>query len=178
MRSTFYHAKDESASGACLLLALLLALPALADEAQEFTGKVAKVSDGDTITVLRDDGEREKIRLAGIDCPEKGQPFGEQAKEFTEEFCLGKEVKIAVEGSPRRSHAKTGKDRYGRVLGEAILPDGRVLNEELLREGLAWWYRRYAPDNATYEKLEREAREAGRGLWPVPPWEFRKRRAN
>ncbi len=159
-----------------MLLALLLALSPLAGEAQKFAGKVVKVSDGDTVTVLRDDGEtrsakadprsREvKIRLAGIDCPEKEQPFGERAKEFTEEFCLGKKVTVTGKGA----------DRYGRILGEVILPDGRVLNEELLRAGLAWWYRKLAPGNFSYEKLEREAREAGRGLWPAPPWEFRRR---
>ena len=158
-----------TAKGACLLLALLLAVPALADEAhqtQDFSGKVVSVTDGDTVTVLLAGGKKEKVRLAGIDCPEKEQPFGEQAKEFTEKLCLGKKVTVTVSGA----------DRFERVLGEIILPDGKILNEELLRAGLAWWYRKYAPDNFSYEKLEREAREAGRGLWPAPPWEFRKRR--
>ena len=70
-------------------------------------------------------------------------------------------------------------DRYGRTVGEVILPDGRVLNHELVRAGLAWWYRRYAPDDKTLEQLERGARGANRGLWadpnPVPPWEWRRR---
>ncbi|UCF81678.1 MAG: thermonuclease family protein [Acidobacteriota bacterium] len=153
-------------------LALLLALSPLADEARNFSGKVVSVTDGDTLTVLREDGKKEKIRLAGIDCPElarageKAQAFGERAKEFTEEFSLGKKVTVAVKGT----------DRYGRVLGEVTVPGGKILNEELLKTGLAWWYRKCAPDNSSYERLEREAREAGRGLWPTPPWEFRKRR--
>jgi hypothetical protein len=68
-------------------------------------------------------------------------------------------------------------DRYGRLVAEVTLPDGRVLNEELVRQGWAWWYRRYAPDNATLATLESEAREARRGLWadqkPMAPWEWR-----
>jgi endonuclease YncB( thermonuclease family) len=172
-----HYATNHYTSNHCAigpLLALLLALSPLAGETQNFSGKVVSVTDGDTVTVVLDGGKKEKIRLAGIDCPEMEQPFGEPAKEFTEEFSLGKKVTVAVKGS----------DRYGRVLGEMIRPDGpgsaggvRILNEELLRAGLAWWYRKCAPDNFPYEKLEREAREAGRGLWPTPPWEFRKRRS-
>ncbi len=68
-------------------------------------------------------------------------------------------------------------DRYGRTIGEVSLPDGRVLNRELVKAGFAWWYRRYAPEDVRLEQLENEAREAGRGLWadaePVPPWEWR-----
>ncbi len=70
--------------------------------------------------------------------------------------------------------------RYGQTVGEVILPDGRVLNHELVRAGLAWWYRRYAPDDAALERLEQKARAAKRGLWadaePVPPWAWRRRR--
>ena len=69
------------------------------------------------------------------------------------------------------------RDRYGRTVGEVLLPDGRSLNRELVRAGLAWWYRRYAPDDQTLEQLEREARAAQRGLWadpnPVSPWKWR-----
>ena len=72
-----------------------------------------------------------------------------------------------------------GLDKYGRTIGDVFLPDGRMLNEELVREGLAWWYREYAPGNGTLEKLEAEAREAKRNLWshkkPVPPWVYRHR---
>ncbi len=69
------------------------------------------------------------------------------------------------------------RDRYGRTVGVVLLPDGRSLNHELVRAGLAWWYRRYAPDDETLAQLERDARGAERGLWadaePVPPWEWR-----
>jgi hypothetical protein len=69
-------------------------------------------------------------------------------------------------------------DRYGRLVGEVLLPDGRSLNRELVRTGLAWWYRPYAPNDPTLAQLEAEARTAKRGLWadaqPVPPWQWRK----
>jgi endonuclease YncB( thermonuclease family) len=71
-------------------------------------------------------------------------------------------------------------DRYGRRVGEVCLPDGRSLNQELVRAGRAWWYRQYTPGDTTLERLEAEARPAKRGLWSapqaVPPWTFRKAR--
>ncbi len=134
--------------------------------AADFTGRVVGVADGDTITVLHN-GKGERIRLHGIDCPEKRQPFGKRAKQFTSRLTYGKEVTVE----------DLGQDRYGRTIGEVILPDGRVLNRKLVKAGLAWWYRRYAPDDQTLKQLEQEARAAKRGLWadadPVPPWEWR-----
>src|SRR5207237_858869 len=69
-------------------------------------------------------------------------------------------------------------DRYGRLVGEVLLPDGQSLGHELIRAGLAWWYRQYAPHNTPLAQLEAEARTAKHGLWadahPVPPWEWRK----
>ena len=109
-----------------------------------------------------------RIRLYGIDCPETGQDFGSRAKQFTSELAFGKVVKVV----PRAT------DGYGRVVAEVVLPDGQVLNDELVRAGLAWWYRQYARDIGTLSQLEAEAREAKRGLWsrpdPVPPWEWRR----
>jgi hypothetical protein len=73
-------------------------------------------------------------------------------------------------------------DRYGRTVAEVILPDGRSLNHELVRAGLAWWYRTYAPADDVLARLEHEAKTAGRGLWaqpdPTPPWEWRARGKN
>ncbi len=124
------------------------------------------VSDGDTITVLTK-GKGERIRLHGIDCPEKRQAFGKRAKQFTSRLVYGKTVTVR----------DLGQDRYGRTVGEVLLPDGRVLNHELVRAGFAWWYRRYAPEDETLKQLEAEAGDAKRGLWadaePVPPWEWR-----
>lgn len=104
--------------------------------AADFTAKVIGVSDGDTITVLYQ-GYPEKIRLQGIDCPEKAQAFGQRAKQFTSELAFGKVV--TVRGLEKR-------DRYDRILGEVILPDGRSLNHQLLQVGFAWWYRKYSND--------------------------------
>lgn len=131
-----------------------------------FSGRVVGVSDGDTITVLHD-GRGEKVRLFGIDCPEGGQDFGKRAKQRTSDLAFGKIVEVRT----------GGKDRYQRTIGEVILPDQSSLNERLVREGLAWWYRKYAPDEETLKRLELEAKAQGRGLWayrnPTPPWEFR-----
>src|SRR2546425_6717743 len=131
--------------------------------AADFSGRVVGISDGDTIKVLHN-GKAEKIRLNGIDCPEKGQPYGNKAKRFTSDLAFGKEVTI-------QDH---GLDRYSRTVGDVILPDGRILNRELVAAGLAWWYRKYAPHNTTLQRLEEEARIAKRGLWadpaPLPPW--------
>jgi micrococcal nuclease len=133
----------------------------------DFSGRVVRVIDGDSIEVLHE-GRAEQVRLNGIDCPELGQAFGRRAKQFTSEMAFGKEVTVKV----------TGHDRYGRTLGEFMLPDGRDLNRELVRAGFAWWFRRYAPNDRILERLETEARNARLGLWadpnPIPPWEYRR----
>ena len=132
-----------------------------------FTSTVLSVTDGDTLTVTLN-GTREKVRLTAIDCPESDQPFGNQATQLTKQLVLEKAVTVT----------DFGLDKYHRLLGEVRLPDGRILNRELVREGFCWWYRKYAPGNVELEKLESEAREAQLGLWadpqPVPPWEWRK----
>jgi micrococcal nuclease len=133
----------------------------------QFSGKVVGITDGDTISVMHN-GRAEKIRLNGIDCPEKGQAYGIRAKQFTSDMVFGKDVTL-------RTH---GLDKYGRTIGDVILSEGTNLNQELVKEGLAWWYRKYAPNDSTLEHLEEEARTAKRGLWadprPVPPWCWRK----
>ena len=83
--------------------------------AEEFAGKVVGVSDGDTITVLRDRAPV-KVRLKGIDCPEMGQDFGSRAKSVTSELAFGKVVKVHP----------SGQDRYGRTVANVVLPDGRI----------------------------------------------------
>ncbi len=135
-------------------------------QAANFVGKVVKVSDGDTIEVMHQ-GRAERIRLAEIDCPEKKQPFGKKAKEFTIEMAAGKIVTVEIET----------KDRYGQTVGEVILSDGRSLNRELVKAGMAWWYRTYSKDESI-GALESDARRLRIGLWqdisPSPPWEYRK----
>jgi len=133
--------------------------------AASFDGKVVGVSDGDTIKVLKD-GRQVKIRLAAIDCPEKGQPYGQKAKRFTADMVAGKVVKIWP----------TDTDRYGRIVAFIFVGD-KNLNKELLSSGLAWHYKKYSRD-PELAKLEFEARSKKIGLWkepdPVPPWEWRR----
>src|SRR5438132_401748 len=104
-----------------LSLVLLFPTVALAD----FSGRVVGVTDGDTIKVMHK-GKEEKIRLYGIDCPEKGQPYGTKAKQFTSEMAFGKTVTVHV----------TDTDRYGRTVADVILPDGCILNLEFVSSGL------------------------------------------
>jgi len=146
-----------------LLLFLLLCTAAWADT---LSGRVVKVSDGDTITVLTAGNVPVKVRLAEIDAPENGQAFGKKAKEALAGLVAGHEV--TVESSKR--------DRYGRVLGEVFLGP-RNVNRWLIEHGWAWQYRAYSR-NPDLCRLEAAARAAKRGLWadptPVPPWEFRR----
>jgi len=143
------------------LIVCITSIPALS-----FTGQVVAVTDGDTIKVMHD-GALEKIRLNRIDCPEKSQPFGQRAKNFTSDACFGRIVEIQEHGT----------DRYHRTIGEVILPDGRDLNAELVRAGYAWWYRRYAPTDLQLSLLEQQARAQRSGLWadtnPIAPWDYR-----
>ncbi len=142
--------------------------PANQDKVSEFSGKVIKVSDGDTLDVLYEN-RAIRIRLAEIDCPEKKQPFGEKARRYAAELAAGREVTVKVKD----------RDRYGRIVAEIILPDNRSLNAEMLKAGFAWWYRDYSKDK-NLEELERKAVEAKIGLWadpdPVPPWVFRRKK--
>src|SRR5262245_6273988 len=152
---------------AVLAFVAVVAFPLLS-LAQDFRGRVVGVSDGDTITVMHQ-GRGERVRLYGIDdAPERGQPFSNRAKQFVSDLCYHEEVRVEVKG----------QDRYQRTIAEVILPDGRILNYEIVKAGLAWWFRRYAPKDPTLEGLEFQARQARRGLWsdrdPVPPWEFRR----
>jgi micrococcal nuclease len=150
-----------------VVLVLWLVFVPLIAAAEQFAGKVVGISDGDTISVLRE-GKAVKVRLHGVDTPEKAQAFGTQARKFTSDLAFQREVTVEVHTT----------DRYGRLVGEVRLPDGRSLNQELVRAGMAWWYRQYAPKETTLAQLEADARAAKRGLWadahPVPPWEWRK----
>ena len=139
--------------------------PQLAEETDALSSKVVSVKDGDTIVVLKGQ-EQITIRLEGIDCPESGQAFGNKAKQVCSDLCFDKTVTVKA----------TGKDRYGRTLAHIILPDGNELNRELVREGYAWWYRKYSSDESLGQ-LEADAKENKRGLWsdanPVAPWDWR-----
>lgn len=159
-----------------LIRSLILALacwvciaPSLADV---LLGRVVGVSDGDTISVIDDDQKTHKIRLSGIDAPEKAQAFGQQAKRQLSDWVFQKTVRVV--------HNKT--DRYGRVVGKVML-DGEDVNLWMVHVGLAWHYRAYAKDQpeadrVAYSLAELNARRKAVGLWgdgnPVPPWEWRR----
>jgi endonuclease YncB( thermonuclease family) len=151
------------------LLALCLSAPwALAQRQtrETFSGKVVSVTDGDTLGVLRD-GREVKIRLHGIDAPEIGQAFGDNAKRFASSQVYGKTVSVRV----------LDRDRYGRFVGVVTVGSGPSLNEALVKDGLAWWYHQYGATERALAEAEIDARAARRGLWkdsnPTPPWAFR-----
>lgn len=148
------------------LLAPLLALGA------SIEGKIVGVSDGDTVTLLDAQKTQWKIRLLGIDAPEKKMPFGQRSKQHLADLIYKKQV--IVEYSKR--------DRYGRTLGK-ILVEGVDANLEQIRSGMAWHYKQYQrdqlfEDRKLYSEAEETARSSRRGLWadatPTPPWDWRK----
>jgi len=156
------------------MLQALLLLLSFSLFAEEIVGRVVRVADGDTITVLASGGTRSvasaapvphKIRLQGIDAPEKKQAFGNASRKFLSGLVANREVRV--------TYAK--RDRYGRILG-TVFVDGRDINLEMLKAGMAWHYKKY-DTNPTYAKAETEARTARRGLWqdknPTPPETFR-----
>lgn len=139
-----------------------------------FSGRVVGVSDGDTVTVLVGGRDQVRVRLSGIDAPEKKQPFGQSAKEKMSDLVYGRDVAVEWEK----------KDRYGRTVG-AVLVSGQDAGLELLRAGLAWHYKKYQSeqtmdDRNRYSTAEDAARRKRLGLWsdpaPSPPWEWRKHR--
>ncbi len=151
-----------------LLLGLVLLAPVTA---ATLTGRVVRILDGDTVEVLNAAQDPERVRLGGIDAPEKAQPFGTQSKQHLADLAGGQAV--IVEWKKR--------DRHGRVVG-TLLRDGRDLGLQMVREGYAWWYRAFAEeqspvDRVLYAAAEQSARTARRGLWadahPMAPWDYR-----
>ncbi len=151
---------------------LLLAVGAATAAGWIIEGRVVAISDGDTITVLDEAKVQHKIRFAGIDAPEKGQAFGNASKESLSRLVFNQRVEA-------RCHKR---DRYGREVC-AVFVGMSDVGLEQLRAGLAWWYREYAHEQSTQERLvyrdeEERAKAARRGLWkdanPVPPWDFRR----
>lgn len=166
-------------------LLMLISLISISANANALQGKVISVSDGDTITVLDSKNEQYKVRVSGIDAPEKKQPFGQRSKEHMGQLVFGKQVD--VEWNKR--------DRYQRIIGKVMVaeptcrkPDCPKIFDAGLAQitvGMAWWYRQYAReqlsgDRLRYEEAETEARAMRVGLWadkePTPPWEWRHRK--
>jgi len=165
-------------------VAILLAA-SFAARGETLTGQVVGVSDGDTITILDEVKAQHKIGVAGIDAPEKTQPFGHGSKQNLSKLVFGKLVLV--------DYSK--RDKYGRIVGKVIVasPDAcpeilsncpKTLDAGLaqITVGLAWHFKKYAAeqrpeDRKMYALAEEEARAKHAGLWrdsaPLPPWEFR-----
>lgn len=134
-------------------------------------GKVIVVFDGDTIAWVNEENQDTlRIRLYGVDAPEKAQPFGKESKDFATTLCLGKTVLFD----------SIDTDVFGRRLGKIITLEGVELNQELLKNGLAWHFKRYSKgskDSLLYTTLQKEAKQQKKGLWiqenPIAPWKYR-----
>jgi endonuclease YncB( thermonuclease family) len=137
-------------------------------ENQTFVAKVIRIIDGDTMEVLYENTPI-KIRLAHIDCPEKRgkQPFGNNAKIALSDLCFGQEVTVYGENY----------DRYKRLIAVIVNDKKQIVNQELVKQGMAWHFKKYSTD-LLYDKLEYQARKNKLGLWqdpnPTPPWNWRK----
>ena len=135
--------------------------------AENLTGKVISIADGDTVTILTNN-KQTRIRLAEIDTPEKNQPYGMKAKKALSDFIFNKKVEVEV----------VTIDRYGRTVGKIFL-DGLNINKEMVKAGHAWVYVQYAKDKTLFA-LEKNAKENQLGLWALPegeriaPWQWRR----
>ena len=145
------------------LLTVLLLLNYVSLE--NLTGKVVKVTDGDTITILTDGNKQERIRLADIDAPERNQPYYEKSRLFLSDMVAGKTVTVEYKG----------RDQYGRILGTVIIENINV-NEELVKVGLAWNY--YYSRNKRMIELEAEAKRKKLNIFsdknPINPYDYRR----
>lgn len=145
----------------------------LSVQAAELIGRVIGITDGDTLTVLDTSHQQHKIRLMGIDAPERKQPFGERARQNLAHLAFAQEVTVQW----RKKHRN-------RLIGK-VLVNGVDVSLEQIRSGMAWWYEAYRKDQterdrALYSALEADARQSRVGLWqdpaPVAPWDWRHRR--
>jgi len=146
--------------------------PAAPGVSQTLTGRVVRIADGDTVTVLDATNTQHRIRLQGIDAPESHQAFGTQSKKSLSDMIFDKDVTVIYD--------KT--DQYGRLVGKILL-SGKDVNLEQVKAGMAWHYKEYEreqslEDRELYARAEDEARSARRGLWvdanPTEPGEFRR----
>lgn len=139
-------------------------------------GRVIRVVDGDTVEVTKPAATGcitiQKVRVRGVDAPEKAQPYGKAAMRFTAAYLFNHDVTVKVET----------KDRYGRWVADLCRGKSkyRCVSYQLVRKGWAWWYRQYAPNDKTLKRAEAKARKAKLGLWagknPQEPWLWRQKR--
>jgi len=155
-----------------LIASVFFVVLSLAVSADSLTGKVVRITDGDTLYVLDANYQQHKIRLAGIDAPERKQAYGLASRKHLLSIVAGKQVTIEYQK----------RDRYGRIVGKVLL-DGIDACLEQVKTGFAWHYKKYQheqspEDQRLYAEAEIRAREGRLGLWqeknPNPPWEYRR----
>ena len=160
--------RQGSAEMKTILFAIALMVLSTAVSSATVEGQVVAITDGDTIKILTATKQQIKVRLADIDTPERGQPYGRKARQVLGDKIHRRQVDVE----------EVTIDRYQRLVGRVFL-DGRNINAEMVEDGAAWVYRKYSDDPQLLQ-LERQAREQGRGLWALqpdqrmPPWEWRK----
>ena len=137
--------------------------------AADLTGRVVRIADGDTVSILDAANRQHKVRLYGIDTPERDQPFGKAASNALKQLLAEKPVDVVI----------IATDNYGREVG-TLYQQGVNINLAMVTGGYAWWYQHYAPHERKLEVAEQQARKQGLGLWsaphPVPPWDWRRGR--
>lgn len=157
------------ARSACIILAISLSHAAQADTLH---GRVIGIADGDTLTILDANRDQHRIRLAGIDAPERKQPFGQASKQSLSDLAYDRDVDVEWHKS----------DRYGRIIGK-VLVSGVDANLIQIKKGMAWHYKKYeseqsVADRRAYAAAEDRARQQRQGLWreqhPIAPWDWRK----
>jgi len=154
-----------------LLIVILLVSAFSVSSAATLAGRTVRVTDGDTIVILSEENAQHKIRLQGIDAPERSQAYGKKSKEHLSKSVAGRFVVVEYDK----------KDRYGRIVGKVLVGGKDVCLEQVIA-GFAWHYKKYqneqaASDRQRYADAENEAREAKRGLWQdahaIAPWDYR-----
>ena len=152
-----------------ILLAVVFTSLIQMGDAGAWEGVVVKVLDGDSIEIKRN-GKVHTIRLYGIDTPEYKQAYSNKAKQFTKRLVNRQKVNVVEKDI----------DRYGRIVA-LVESRGQLVNRELVREGLAWYYSKYClaqPLCGELKYLERKARKEGRGLWrdenPISPMDWKR----
>lgn len=155
-----------------LLCASLLLLLSIVANAAELTGRVTDIASGDSMTIVDASGIEYKIRLSGIDAPEKQQPFGQESKKSLADMVFGKKVTVNW----------IKRDYHKRVVGKVMLNKTDV-NLQQVKRGMAWVFKHfvndpYSQDEADYVDAQEQAEDSRLGLWtqrdPIPPWEFRR----
>lgn len=147
-------------------ITILLIVMNLSGLYSQVNAKVISIKDGDTVVVLDKFNTQITLRLAEVDCPESGQPFGKNAKQFTSSQIYGKQIIFY----------KVSADRYGRTIAKVYYDNGKYLSSEIIKNGFGWWYFRYSNDERL-GILEKKAKAIKIGLWSdkkaVSPWEWR-----